>query len=304
VRSGVVESVHAGSVVVLDAGGGEVDAAGPVDEPVFPRSANKPLQLVGMLRAGLHLEPPELALGAASHSGEPQHVERVLAILAAGGLDVDDLHCPADLPLSEDAARDVLAAGGGPERVTMNCSGKHAAMLRTCQAAGWPVAGYLAAEHPLQVALEAAVEELTSRPVTAVGVDGCGAPLFAVTLRGLAAAFSRLAEAEPGTAERAVADAVRDHPGLVGGTGRDVTRLLAGAPGVVAKDGAEGVYAAAVPGRGAVALKIADGAARARMPVLVSGLRRLGVTAEVLDALAEVPVLGGGSPVGVVRAVW
>lgn len=304
VRSGFVESVHAGAVVVLDADGHELGAVGPVDEPVFPRSSLKPLQVVGMLRAGLHLEPPELALAAASHSGEAQHVERVLSMLVAGGLDVADLHCPPDLPLSEGAARAVLAAGGGPERVTMNCSGKHAAMLRTCQLAGWPVGGYLAAAHPLQVALEAAVEELVGGQVTAVGVDGCGAPVFSVTLRGLAHSFSRLVAADPPTPERRVADAVRDHPGLVGGTGRDVTRLLAGAPGVLAKDGADGVYAAAVPGGGAVALKIADGSARARMPVLVSALRRLGVEADVLDELAEVPVLGGGSQVGVVRSVW
>jgi L-asparaginase II len=128
--------------------------------------------------------------------------------------------------------------------------------------------------------------------------------VFALTLTGLARSFSRLVDAEPGSAERAVADAMRAYPGLVGGAGRDVTRLMAGAPDVLAKDGAEGVYAAAVPGAGAVALKLADGAARARMPVLVSGLRRLGVTAQVLDVLAEVPLLGGGQPVGAVRATW
>jgi L-asparaginase II len=291
-------------VVVLNAVGEVVAAAGGVDDPVFPRSCNKPLQVVGMLRAGLRLDGPDLALAAASHSGEPTHVERVRAVLASGGLTEDDLACPAELPLGADAERAVLAAGGGPERVTMNCSGKHAAMLRTCLAAGWPTAGYLAAEHPLQVALRAAVEELAAEPVTHTGVDGCGAPVFALTLPGLARAFSRLVDADPGTPERTVADAMRAHPGVVGGTGRDVTRLMAGTPDILAKDGAEGVCAAAVPGKGAVALKLADGAARARMPVLVSGLRRLGSTAEVLDALAEVPLLGGGEPVGAVRAVW
>jgi L-asparaginase II len=282
--------------VVTGADGGMLVCAGDPDVPVFPRSASKPLQVVGMLRAGLRLEGPDLAVATASHSGEPVHVDRVRAVLAAGGLTEDDLGCPAELPL-----------GGGAavaERITMNCSGKHAAMLRTCVTAGWPTAGYLAAEHPLQVALRAAAEELAAEPVTHTGVDGCGAPVFALSLRGLARAFSRLVDAEPGTPERAVADAMRAHPGLVGGTGRDVTRLMAGTPGVLAKDGAEGVYAAAVPGVGAVALKIADGAARARMPVLVSGLRRLGVEADVLDLLAEVPVLGGGARVGVVRASW
>ena len=290
--------------MVLDAAGEVLAAAGPVAEPMFPRSGNKPLQVVGMLRAGLRLGGPDLALAASSHSGEPIHTDRVRAVLAAGGLSEADLGCPAELPLGEDALHGVLAAGGGPERITMNCSGKHAAMLRTCLAAGWPTAGYLAAEHPLQVALRAAVEELAAEPVVHAGVDGCGAPVFALTPIGLARAFSRLVDAPAGTAERAVADAMRAHPGLVGGAGRDVTRLMAGAPDVLAKDGAEGVYAAAVPGVGAVALKLADGAARARMPVLVSGLRRLGVTAEVLDVLAEVPLLGGGAPVGAVRAIW
>jgi L-asparaginase II len=296
VRSGFVESVHHGTVVVTGADGAVLAAAGDVDAPVFPRSANKPLQAVGMLRAGLRLDGPDLALAAASHSGEPVHVDRVRAVLAAGGLTEDDLGCPPDVPLGGGA--------GEPARVTMNCSGKHAAMLRTCAAAGWPTAGYLAAEHPLQVALRAAAAELAAEPVTHTGVDGCGAPVFALSLRGLARAFSRLVDAEPGTPERAVADAMRAHPGLVGGTGRDVTRLMAGTPDVLAKDGAEGVYAAAVPGVGAVALKIADGAARARMPVLVAGLRRLGVEADVLDVLAEVPVLGGGEPVGFLRSGW
>jgi L-asparaginase II len=225
-------------------------------------------------------------------------------VLAAGGLAEDDLSCPPEYPLGEFAMRSVVAAGGAPERVTMNCSGKHAAMLRTCLAAGWPTAGYLAAAHPLQVALRAAVEELATEPVTQAGVDGCGAPVFALSLRGLARAFSRLVDAAAGSPERQVADAMRAHPGLVGGTGRDVTALMAGTPDVLAKDGAEGVYAAAVPGAGAVAVKIADGAARARMPVLVSGLRRLGVTGDALEALAEVPLLGGGERVGAVRAVW
>jgi L-asparaginase II len=125
--------------------------------------------------------------------------------------------------------------------------------------------------------------------------------VFAVSLTGVARAYLRLVTAEPGTPERAVADAMRSHPELVGGTGRDVTRLMAGVPGLLAKDGADGVYAAALPAGRAVALKISDGAQRARTPVLVGALRRLGVDALVLDELAETPVLGGGQQVGVVR---
>lgn len=304
VRSGFVEGVHRGSVIVLDGAGTVVASAGAIDVPVFPRSSNKPMQTVGMIRAGLRASPPELALASASHSGEPFHVDRVRALLAAGGLDESALGCPPDLPLHQPSAHAVLAAGGGPTRLTMNCSGKHAAMLRTCQAASWKLEGYLDPDHPLQVALRDAVEDVVSERVAAVGVDGCGAPVFALSLHALARGYLRMVDAPPASAERAVADAMRAHPELVAGTGRDATDLMAGVPGLLAKDGAEGVYAVALPGVGAVAVKIDDGAARARMPVIVSGLRRLAVSAAVLDELAEVPLLGGGRPVGAVRAVW
>jgi L-asparaginase II len=301
VRSGFVECVHRGSVVALDAEGGVVLKAGAPDSPHLPRSANKPLQLVGMLRAGLELAPPDLAVAASSHSGETAHVRRVRDLLSGNGLPESALVCPAALPLGEEAARVVVAAGGGPARVFMNCSGKHTAMLLTCAANGWPLEGYADPAHPLQVGLRATLEDLAGEPVSAVAVDGCGAPLFGLTLSGLARAFSRLVTAEPGSPERRVADAMRAHPELVGGTGRDVTRLMSGAPGVLAKDGAEGVYAAALPSGAAAAVKVTDGAQRARPPLLVGALRALGLRAPVLDELAEVPVLGGGRPVGVVR---
>ena len=298
VRSGFVESVHLGTVVALAPDGTVAYAAGDPDRPMLPRSANKPLQLAGMLRAGLVLPPPDLALAASSHSGEPVHAGRVRELLAAAGLTEDALVCPPALPLGEDAAAAVLRAGGGPARATMNCSGKHTAMVLTCVAHGWPVAGYADPDHPLQRAITAAIEDLAGEPVAAVAVDGCGAPLLGLTLTGLARAFARLVTAAPGSPERAVADAMRAHPELVGGTGRDVTALMAGAPGVLAKDGAEGVYAAATPDGAAVAVKVADGTGRARTPLLVDALRRVGVHAAVLDDLATAPVLGGGHPNG------
>ena len=184
----------------------------------------------------------------------------------------------------------------------MNCSGKHAAMLATCVVRGWPLPGYLAQDAPLQVALAAAVAELAGEPVAHVAVDGCGAPQHALTLTGLARAYGRLVRAPEGSPERRTADAMRAHPDVVGGTGRDVTLLMAGLPGLLAKDGAEGVYAAALPDGSAVALKVADGAGRPRVPVLVAALRALGADAPVLDELATLPVLGGGRVVGEVRA--
>jgi L-asparaginase II len=164
---------------------------------------------------------------------------------------------------------------------------------------GWPLESYLDPKHPLQVAIADAVTDLTGEPIAAVGVDGCGAPVFAFSLSALAGAFLRLVDAAPGTDERRVADAMRAHPKLVAGTAVDDTVLMESVPGLLVKGGAEGVVAAAVPGVGAVAIKIEDGAQRARTPVLIDELRGLGVDVPVI----EHPVLGGGEPVGVVRAV-
>ncbi|MGZ6792548.1 MAG: asparaginase [Mycobacteriales bacterium] len=299
VRSGYVEGAHCGSVVALRPDGSVALALGDLDRPVFPRSSNKPLQAVGMLDAGWEpADDRELALGVASHSGEPAHLEGVRRAL--GALGETALGCPAQPPLSPSAWEDLLRAGGAASPLTMNCSGKHAAMLATCVARGWATAGYLSPDAPVQQACLAGVERLAGERVRHVAVDGCGAPQHALTLPGLARAFARIATAGTG-AEARVAAAVRAEPWYVGGTGRDVTRLMEGVPGLIAKDGAEGVYAAALPDGSAVALKITDGAERARTPVLVAARRVLGAEAAVLDALATTPVLGGGRPVGEVR---
>jgi L-asparaginase II len=250
-----------------------------------------------MLRAGwLPADDEQVALATSSHSGEPEHLDVVRRVLASAGLEPSALGCPPMLPLSEAAAHALLARGEQATPLTMNCSGKHAGMLACCVANDWPTAGYLEQSHPVQVAMRSVIEELAGEPVLHVAVDGCGAPQHALSLRGLARAFAALVRDEP-----AVTAAMRSHPHLVGGTGRDVTRLMQGIPGLVVKDGAEAVYGAALPDGSAVALKIEDGAARARSPVLVAALRRLGVDAPILDELATTPVLGGGRVVGDVR---
>jgi L-asparaginase II len=303
VRSGFVEGHHHGSLIALDEDGTTVTAIGDTVAPIFPRSANKPMQAAGMLRTGLQLDGELLALAASSHSGEQLHLDGVRRILTEAGLDVDDLQTPPDVPLDEAAREDWLRAGNRRERIVMNCSGKHAAMLATAVARGWPMQTYLDPAHPLQLAIRATIEELTAEKVTAVGVDGCGAPLFALSLAGLARAFRELVRADANTAEGRVAAAMRAHPWYVGGTGRDATLLMLGVPGLLAKDGAEGVFAAALDDGRAVALKVDDGAARARAPVLVAALRQLGIDAPVLDQLEATPILGGGRRVGYVRAV-
>ncbi len=304
VRSGFVEGRHLGSVAVLDARGVLVARAGDPYGQIFPRSSNKPMQAVAMLAAGLTLaDDADLALVSASHNAEPFHVERVRAMLRRAGLDESALRCPPDLPLSEQARDDVLRAGGGPERVFMNCSGKHAGMLLTCVTAGWSTVDYVDPGHPLQQRCREAVEEFTGEAVAAVGVDGCGAPVCATSLVGLARAFLACVHASPGSPPRRVADAMRAYPELMSGTGREDATLIRAVPGLLSKAGAEGVGAVAVPGIGAVAVKIDDGAARARTPVLVAALRWLGIDTHALDDLAQTPVLGGGRQVGAVRAL-
>jgi L-asparaginase II len=301
VRSGFTESRHRGAVAALAADGTQVIGVGGTAVPVFPRSANKPLQAVGMLRCRLDLEGELLALAAASHSGEDFHVDGVRKILSGAGLGEDSLRCPPAWPLDLDAARRLIAAGGEPSRIRMNCSGKHAAMLATCVQNGWPTESYLAQGHPLQREILRTVEEVAGERVTATGVDGCGAPLFALTLAGLARAFRALVLAGPGTPERRVAEAMLAYPEWVSGTNRD-ERLLTGAvPGLLVKGGAEGVVAFAFTDGRAGAVKIDDGMARARMPVLVATLRLLG--AVVPDEFAIVPVTGGDAKVGAVQAV-
>jgi L-asparaginase II len=301
VRSGFVESRHRGSLVLLDEDGDVSLALGAVDVPVFPRSSMKPLQAVAMLRAGLDLPEKPLALACASHSGESVHVDLCRAILARAGLGEAALSCPPALPYGVEAAKAVLRAGGGPTRSRHNCSGKHAAMVATCAARGWDVEHYLEPEHELQQTIRAGIESLTGEPVAAVAVDGCGAPQFAFGLTGLARAFRHLATAPAGTPEQRAAAAMRAHPVVIGGTGRDVSELMAAVPGLVAKEGAEGVYAAALPDGRAMAVKVEDGAMRPLPVVLAGVLRHWGRTGPVIDRWAHPPVLGGGRQVGEIR---
>ncbi|MFJ2442466.1 asparaginase [Streptomyces sp. NPDC087658] len=304
VRSGFVEGRHRGTLVLLAADGGVELELGDAEAPVFPRSSNKPMQAAAVLRAGLDLSGERLALAAASHSGEAFQLDLVRTMLSEHGLTVDDLRTPPDLPLDPVEAEAYLAAGGVRERITMNCSGKHTAMLAACDLNGWPRDSYMDPAHPLQKLVRMVIEEAAGERVPAVGVDGCGAPLMALSLTGLARAFRHFVLAAPGTAERRVADAMRAHPEYVAGTRRSDTWLMREMPGTLSKMGAEAVQAVALPDGRALAFKIDDGGGRALGPVLARALQLLGVEAEVLGRIGRTPLLGGGEVVGAVRAAF
>ncbi len=308
VRSGFVEGHHYGSVVAL-APDGSVDwSVGDVENAMLPRSCNKPLQVVAMLRAGLRLDGELLALAASSHSGEPFHLDGVRRILSAVGLDESALQTPPGYPLDDDARDELVRSGGSRSAIAMNCSGKHAAMLATCVVNGWDTDSYLDPSHPLQVSIAECFASLTGEPVEVVAVDGCGAPLLSASLTGLARAFRSLAIATEG-GERRVADAIRAYPEWTSGTRRDEAMLLRALPGAVGKAGAESCYAVGLPDGRAVALKTDDGAPRVR-PVLMAAaldrsgvLEREGVDAAAVRTSGRLELLGGGRPVGELRPV-
>ncbi|MFF3615243.1 asparaginase [Streptomyces sp. NPDC002580] len=301
VRGGVIEGIHYGSVVVLAADGSVELQIGDIEAAFYPRSALKPLQAVAMLRAGLPLDGELLALAAASHSGEERHLAGTRRILEVAGLPEERLRNIPDLPFDPVVRETWVRDGRPPSRLAQNCSGKHAAMLYTARLNGWSLDDYLDPAHPLQRAVAATVEELTGQAVAQVTVDGCGAPLFSVSLHGLARALAWIATAAPGTPEARVADAMREHAEMASGSGRDVSALMRAVPGLLAKDGFEGVQVAALPDGRAVAVKIADGADRARVPVAAAALARAGVDPAALAEFAGAPLLGGGAVVGHVR---
>jgi len=293
------ESWHEGAVVGLAADGTVAFAVGDPHVVIYPRSCNKPFQAAAMLRIGLDLPPELLALVCASHTGQPEHVGAVRAILASAGLDETALGNTPDFPLDESAAADIVRAGGRRAPVYMNCSGKHAGMLVTCRHNGWAAdSSYIDPGHPLQRWINEVITELAGESPCHIGIDGCGAPAHALSLLGLARAFRSVASGEP-----RVRDAMTGYPQLVGGRGHHVTQLMQGVSGLLAKDGADGVHAAAMPDGRAVAIKIADGSSRARLPVMAAALTMLGIDVSGASAAWRVEVLGHGQSVGEVRAV-
>jgi L-asparaginase II len=297
VRDGVVESVHRGYLVALNSDGSVNLALGDIEHLFFPRSTVKSIQGAAMVRAGLKLEPRLLALGCSSHSGSEEHLSAVREILSMASLDESALQCMLDKPLGEPERR---AWGEKPAtRISMNCSGKHAAMLLTCVTNGWPIENYLDPAHPLQVAIKAELEALAGETITLTSTDGCGAPLFLISVIGLARAIRAITiSVDP--IHQSVLEASRAFPEMVAGKGRLTTQMIEAVPGLYMKDGAEAVEIASMPDGRTLVFKVADGSLRPFRVLVHAGLKRLGI-----DSPYEAEnVLGGDRIIGTIRATF
>ena len=294
-RDGLVESRHSGHLILLAPDGRVQLSRGNPSLLIYPRSSIKSIQASAMVRAGMKLEPRLLALVAASHSGSEMHQSGTREILSLANLDQSALQNAIDKPLGEE---DRINWGNNPGTShAQNCSGKHAGMLLTCIKNDWPIESYLHPDHPVQVACREELESLAQESVSHVSIDGCGAPLFLISLLGLARAIHNLTiSADP--IHHSVLNACRDFPEMVAGEGRLTTRKMREIPGLFLKEGAEGVQIASLPDGRTLALKVDDGSSRVLGVLLVAALEEFGVA-----SLPEsTPIYGGKQVVGSIRA--
>ena len=295
VRNEMVESIHNGHLLILDSSGNDLLKLGDVDELIYPRSAVKSLQASAMLRAGLKLTGPQLALACASHAGSQAHLGVALSILRGAGVDESALRNTPDKPL--DPKERAAWGDKAPTSLAANCSGKHSAMVATCVANGWDLESYKKPDHPLQRAIAAEFEKLSGEKITKVGVDGCGAALFAISLRALANAVRNLTLSnEP--IHQEVVNTCRDNPVMVSGIGRLPTLLMQKVPGLFVKDGAEGVMIMSTPKGEVIVWKMSDGSQRGNSPLSIATLSHLGISVD----LERENVMGDGQVVGEIRA--
>lgn len=295
VRDGVVESEHRGFLAALNADGSIFKSLGDVETKIFPRSTVKCAQASAMVRSGLNLEPRLLALAQSSHSGAQMHMDGAREILASVGLAESALQCALDRPLG-DAERRTWGEKP-PTQIAMNCSGKHAAMLATCVKNGWPIETYLEASHPLQLAIKAELEELAGEVITLTSTDGCGAPLFLLSLIGLARALHEITiSTDP--VHQSVMSAARAFPEMVGGVGRHNTEMMQQVPGLFMKDGAEAVNVCSLADGRTFVFKVSDGSLRAFRTIVHACLKDFGID----TALTPEKVMGGPRVIGTIRA--
>lgn len=291
----MVESVHHGRLLILDGSGKPLLALGEPERLIYPRSAIKSIQASAMVRLGLKLQPKELALVCASHAGSAEHQRVALSILNSVGLDEMALRNTPDRPLGAEERK----AWGDYEATSLaaNCSGKHAGMVATSLLQGWDVKSYKDPSHPLQVAIRDEFERLSGEVISKISVDGCGAPLFAMTLIGMARAIHRITNSDDPVHQEVVA-ACTSFPEMVSGEGRVVTEAMQMIPGLLVKDGAEGVMIASQRDLGTVVWKMSDGSNRGDRALLSASLSHLGISL----AFDPVPVYGDGEVVGEIRA--
>jgi L-asparaginase II len=272
------------------------------------RSSAKPHQAIPLVASGaadrFGFDEREIALASASHNGEPIHTETVASMLNKIGIEPDALKCGVHEPYGQDVARSMRERGEKPNVLHNNCSGKHAGMLALALHLGAPTDTYDHPENPVQVAIRDCVSQFSGVPANKIptGIDGCGVPVFAVSLKAMALMYLRLVspaksfDDKTRWASRRIAEAMVKHPELIGGTKDrlDTEVMRAGGGRVLSKVGAEGVYTMAVfpcekwPGGLGMALKIEDGDdLRARPTVVIEALRQLGVLSDgSLEALA------------------
>ena len=295
VRDGVVESEHRGFLAALNADGSIFKSLGDVETKIFPRSTVKCAQASAMVRSGLDLEPRLLALAQSSHSGAQMHLDGAREILASVGLAESALQCALDRPLG-DAERRAWGENP-PTQIAMNCSGKHAAMLATCVKNGWPIETYLDANHALQLAIKEELENLAGEKITLTSTDGCGAPLFLLSLIGLARAV-RAITISTDPVHQSVMNAARAFPEMVGGVGRHNTEMMQQVPGLFMKDGAEAVNVCSLADGRTFVFKVSDGSLRAFRTIVHACLKDFGID----TALTPEKVMGGPRVIGTIRA--
>ena len=294
-RDGIVESLHLGHLIVLNADGSIYLSKGSPELPIFPRSAVKSLQASAMLKAGLTVSNEELAIICASHSGAQSHIDLVIRMLEKRDIPISALKNAVDKPLGE---KEKIAWGEkDASQLAQNCSGKHAGMLITCNQNGWDMATYLDINHPLQIAIKNEIEELAGEKISAVSIDGCGAPLFAITLMGLARSICNLVKSNE-AAHKQIVTACTTYPEIVAGAGRLTTRMMKGVPGLFMKEGAEGIEVCALSDGRVIAIKIIDGSWRPVAPMIMEIFKRWGIS--MPDE--SVKIYGGGSVIGEVIA--
>src|SRR5438105_1982763 len=329
-RDSLIESRHRGHLIAVNATGQIISSLGAPDTVTYLRSSGKPFQALPVVTSGaadrFGFTEKEVAISCGSHNGEPIHVETVHSMLRKIGLDETALKCGVHEPYSVDVARELIRKQEPPTAIQNNCSGKHAAMLALAKHLGAPTETYDELSSPVQHMIIQTVSDFSGVRVEdiAIGIDGCGVPVFGISVRAMAVMYARLIS-PPANASREVRDACKrivkamiDFPEMIGGTKDrlDTELIRAGAGRLISKIGAEGVYTVGVlpssdwPDGFGFALKVEDGDdRRARPPAVIDALRQLGVLSanelKILSAYSPAVITNRrGDRVGEARAAF